>query len=77
MQLTFFLLADLLAGSPVLPTASDQSLWLGATGAVVTAIFAYGLLVRPEKKIVLVGRDSLLVLITYLAAVALLTAVPG
>ena len=64
MQLTFFLLADLLAGSPVLPTASDQSLWLGATGAIVTAIFAYGLLVRPEKKIVLHGRDSLLVLIT-------------
>lgn len=77
MQLTFFLLADLLAGSPVLPTASDQSLWLGATGAIVTAIFAYGLLVRPEKKVILVGRDSLLVLITYLAAVALLTAVPG
>jgi hypothetical protein len=28
MRLTFFLLADLLAGNPVLPTASDQSLWL-------------------------------------------------
>jgi cation:H+ antiporter len=26
MQLTFFLLADLLAGTPVLPTASAQSL---------------------------------------------------
>lgn len=77
MQLTFFLLADLLAGSPVLPTASDQSLWLGATGAVVTAIFAYGLLVRPETKIVGLGRDSLLVLLTYVGAVALLTAVPG
>jgi cation:H+ antiporter len=29
MQLTFFLLADLLAGTLVLPTASAQSLWLG------------------------------------------------
>ena len=77
MQLTFFLLADLLAGSPVLPTASAQSLWLGATGALVTAIFAYGLLVRNEKKVIGLGRDSLLVLATYLAAVALLTAVPG
>ncbi len=77
MQLTFFLLADLLAGSPVLPTASDQSLWLGATGAVVTGIFAYGLLVRSETKVFGLGRDSWLVLLTYLAAVALLTAVPG
>ncbi len=77
MQLTFFLLADLLAGNPVLSTASDQSLWLGATGAVVTAIFAYGLLVRNEKKVIGLGRDSLLVLATYIAAVALLTAVPG
>ena len=77
MQLTFFLLADLLAGNPVLPTAGDQSLWLGATGAVVTAIFAYGHLVRTDKKVMGIGRDSLLVLITYMAAVALLTAIPG
>jgi cation:H+ antiporter len=77
MQLTFFLLADLLAGSPVLPTASPQSLWLGATGALVTAIFAYGLLVRNDKKVIGLGMDSLLVLATYIAAVLLLTAVPG
>jgi cation:H+ antiporter len=77
MQLTFFLLADLLAGSPVLSTASDQSLWLGATGGVVTAIFAYGLLVRNDKKVIGLGRDSLLVLATYIVAVLLLTAVPG
>ena len=77
MQLTFFLLADLLAGNPVLPTASAQSLWLGATGGVVTAIFAYGLLVRNDRKIIGLGRDSILVLLTYVAAVALLTAVPG
>ena len=78
MQLTFFLLADLLAGNPVLASASDQSLWLGATGAVVTGIFAYGLLVRNDRKVFgVMGRDSLLVLLTYLAAVALLTVVPG
>ena len=50
MQLTFFLLADLLAGNPVLSTASEQSLWLGATGGVVTAIFAYGLLVQERQE---------------------------
>jgi cation:H+ antiporter len=77
MQLTFFLLADILAGDAVLPTASAQSLWLGATGGVVTAIFAYGLLVRTESKVLGLGRDSWLVLLTYVAAVLLLTAVPG
>ena len=77
MQLTFFLLADLLAGNPVLSTASEESLWLGGTGAVVTAIFAYGLLVRRPEKTFGVGRDSLLVLLAYLAAVLLLPAIPG
>jgi cation:H+ antiporter len=77
MQLTFFLLADLLAGSPVLSTASGQSLWLGGLGLVVTGIFAWGLLVRADRKLGLVGLDSLLVLATYIAGVLLLTAVPG
>jgi len=77
MQLTFFLLADLLAGDPVLPTASAESLWLGATGGVVTAIFAYGLLVRNDRKLAGLGHDSILVLCTYVAAVLFLPAIPG
>ena len=77
MQLTFFLLADLLAGDPVLPTASSESLWLGATGAVVTAMFAFGLLVRYDDKLLGLGRDSILVLGTYVAAVLFLPAIPG
>ena len=77
MQLTFFLLADLLAGEPVLPQASAQSLWLGGLGIVVTGIFAFGLLVRPERKLIGLGRDSLLVLVTYVIGVLLLSAVPS
>jgi cation:H+ antiporter len=77
MQLTFFPLADFLADSPVLPTASPESLWLGGTGAVVTGIMAWGLLTRSETKLFGFGRDSLLVLATYAVAVSLLTVVPG
>jgi cation:H+ antiporter len=77
MQLTFFLLADLLAGRPVLPTASAQSLWLGALGAVVTAYYILGLLARREKKMLGLGPDSLVVLLTYIGGVVLLTYVPG
>jgi cation:H+ antiporter len=77
IQLTFFLLADILAGSPVLPTASAQSLWLGAVGAAMTGVFAYGLLMRQERKLWLIGRDSLVVLVLYIAAVCFLPAIPG
>jgi cation:H+ antiporter len=74
MQLTFFLLADLLAGRPVLPTASAQSLWLGA---IVTVCFIYGLLGRREQKVLGLGPDSLVVLLTYIGGVLLLASVPG
>lgn len=53
VQLTFFLLADILAQEPVLSSASAESLWLGALSAVVTGVFAYGVLVRLD------GRASL------------------
>jgi cation:H+ antiporter len=77
VQLTFFLLADILAGSPVLPQASAESLWLGGLGALVTGIMIYGLLMRPPRKIAGLGPDSLVVLLAYLAGVILLTKVPG
>ena len=77
MQLTFFLLADLLAGTPVLPTASTHSLWLGALGAIVTTCYIFGLLARREKKVVGLGPDSPVVLLTYIGGVVLLTYVPG
>jgi cation:H+ antiporter len=77
VQLTFFLLADILAGDPVLPQASAESLWLGGLGALVTGIMIYGLLIRPRRKIVGLGPDSLIVLVTYLLGVLLLTKVPG
>lgn len=77
VQLTFFLLADLLAGGPVLPQASAESLWLGGLGALVTGIMIYGLLMRPPRKLAGLGPDSLLVLFTYIIGVLLLTKVPG
>lgn len=77
VQLTFFLLADILAGDPVLPQASAESLWLGGLGALVTGIMIYGLLMRPPRKIFGLGPDSAIVLVTYVVGVVLLTKVPG
>jgi cation:H+ antiporter len=60
----------------VLPSASAQSLWLGAAGAVVTAIMIFGMVMRPERKVAGLGPDSLVALLAYVGAVTLLTAVP-
>jgi cation:H+ antiporter len=65
VQLTLFLLADLLAGEPVLHSVSTSSTWLGGMGAAVTGVFAIGLIVRPRRKLLGVGPDSLLALLAY------------
>jgi cation:H+ antiporter len=65
IQVTLFLLADLLAGKAVLPTASPESVWLASLGIVVTAIYLNGLMTRPERKIMGVGPDSATVAIAY------------
>ena len=65
VQITLFLLADILAGKPVLTSVSNNSMWLGGMGLVVTAIFAMGLLFRPRHKVLGLGPDSLFVLVAY------------
>jgi cation:H+ antiporter len=67
---TLFLVADLLAGKPVLPEASAQSGWLAALGIVVTAIYLNGLMTRPEQKFLGVGPDSVMVVVAYALGVA-------
>jgi cation:H+ antiporter len=68
-QMVLFLVADLLAGRPVLRSVSSESAWLGLLGIIVTAIYLGGLLMRPEKKYFRLGPASLLVFITYLLGV--------
>lgn len=68
-QVCLFLVADLIAGSPVLPSAGKQNGWLAASGIVLTAVYATGLIVRPEKRRLKLGPDSWLVLLGYLLTV--------
>jgi cation:H+ antiporter len=70
VQMTLFLMADLLAGKPVLSTVTTGSTWLGGIGIVVTAVYALGLVVRPPKKMYGLGIDSWIVLLFYLFGVA-------
>jgi cation:H+ antiporter len=64
-QLTLFLLADLIAGSPVLPTAGPLNGWLAALGVAVTAIYATGVIVRPDRCILRLGPDSIAAIIVF------------
>jgi cation:H+ antiporter len=69
-QVCLFLLADLLAGKPVLPEAGITNGWLAALGILVTALYAFGLVVRPSKRRLRLGADSWLAVLTYAIGMA-------
>jgi cation:H+ antiporter len=75
-QVCLFLLADLVAGTPVLPTAGALNAWLASLGVGLTAIYAMGVVVRPLRCRVRLGPDSILALIVFAAGIAGLFVVP-
>jgi len=60
-----FLMADVLAGTPALPSAAHTDRWMAGLGIVLTAIYVVGLVVRPKRNIRGMGADSLGVVIAY------------
>lgn len=75
-QLCLFLLADLIAGSPVLPTAGRLNSWLAALGAGLTAVYAIGIIARPQRCRFRLGPDSLLAIVVFGLGVAGLFVLP-
>ncbi len=75
-QLCLFLPADLLAGSPVLPTAGSQNAWLASLGVALTAIFAMGVVIRPLRCRLRLGPDSILAIVVFAVGIAGLFVVP-
>ena len=70
-----FLLASLLSGQAALPQAKSTDIYLTGLGSLLTAIYLYGLIFRPSRRILRMGIDSLLVLILYAIGIAGLIAV--
>jgi hypothetical protein len=64
-QVCLFLLADLVAGAPVLPTAGTLNGWLAALGIALTAVYAIGVVARPQRCLVRLGPDSILALVLF------------
>ena len=70
-----FLMASLLSGQAVLPQAQDTDIYLTGLGILLTAVYIWGLIFRPRRRIFRMGVDSLTVLVLYAVGIAGLVAV--
>ena len=75
-QLCLFLVADLVAGTPVLPEAGSLNAWLASLGVSLTAIFAMGVIIRPLYCHFRLGPDSMLAIVFFAVGIAGLFVVP-
>jgi cation:H+ antiporter len=75
-QVCLFLVADLVAGKPVLPSSGHLNAWLAALGVALTAIYGFGVIGRPQHTHARLGPDSLLALALFGLGVAGLFVVP-
>jgi cation:H+ antiporter len=75
-QLCLFLVADLVAGAPVLPSAGTLNGWLAALGIALTAIYATGVIVRPKRCVARLGPDSLVAIAVFVAGMVGLRVLP-
>jgi cation:H+ antiporter len=71
-QLTLFLLADILAGTPVIVAARHSDVWLGAAGLLMTGIAAAAVIARPKRTFLWLGIDSIALVVIYAGVIALL-----
>ena len=65
-----FLVAVVLSGKAVLPAAQNTDIYLTGLGALLTAVYVWGLVTRPRKRILRMGPDSLAVVILYVVGIA-------
>jgi cation:H+ antiporter len=70
-----FLVATVISGKAVLPQANASDVFLTSLAALLTVVYAVGLVFRPKKRIVGMGADSLVVVLLYLIGVGGLVAI--
>lgn len=75
-QVCLFLVADVIAGAPVLPSAGRLNSWLASLGIALTAIYAVGVVARPLRCYARLGPDSLLAVAIFLLGLAGLFVLP-
>ena len=75
-QLTLFLVADLIAGQPVLPNTGHLNAWLAVLGIELTVVYAFGVIVRHRSCLLRLGRDSILAVLIFALGIAGLFVIP-
>ena len=70
-----FFPATLLAGESVLGSAAKTDAFLAVLGILLTAVYVFGLIFRPQKQYLRLGPDSIAVLVLYALGIAGLVAI--
>jgi cation:H+ antiporter len=65
-----FLLATVLSGSAVLPSAHHTDIYLTALAGLLTVVYMVGLIFRPQRQFLRMGADSIVVLVLYIVGIA-------
>ena len=60
-----FVLVTLISGKAVLPQAHASDIYLTALGALLTVVYLVGLVFRPQRQVLRMGIDSLVVIVLY------------
>ena len=76
-EVATFLVADLVAGQPVLPSEGRSNAWIGCVGLRMTAVFVGGIVLRPQRRHLGLGLDSWVALLIYALGVWGLLVVSG
>lgn len=72
-----FLMASLISGQAVLPSAQDTDVYMAGLGVLLTAVYIYGLIFRPRRRIARMGVDSLVVVVLYVVGIVGLVVISG
>jgi cation:H+ antiporter len=70
-----FLLATVISGRAALPQAQDTDVYLAGLGVLLTCVYIAGLILRPQRRVLGMGIDSLAVLTLYVIGIAGLFAI--
>jgi cation:H+ antiporter len=75
-QVCLFLVADLIAGEPVLPSAGTLNSWIATLGIALTSVYVIGVVARPQRCRARLGPDSILALVLFALGLAGLLVLP-
>jgi cation:H+ antiporter len=69
-QICLFVLADIMAGTPALPQSGVENGWLAAVGILLTTLYASSVVVRPAKRYLRLGLDSVVAILAFVIGIA-------